>query len=1181
MVSSLIVLFSLPLFAGKIIHVPADQPTIQAGIDAASNGDTVLVSPGTYKENISFNGKAITVTSQSGPAVTIIDGQQLATVVTFTGGETRKSIIRGFTIQNGSSDDNGGGVSISEGSPTIAGNILAGNSSCWAAAIGSSSGTPLIQDNVVTNNAPNCAAAAINISSSTGAEVVGNIISNNLGVGLQLQSYASNIDVKGNTVANNGSIGVYLGLYGGTANVVQNVVAENGQIGLTWTDVSVTFINNTVLANSGEACCFSASDMEGPVSSQTIVENNLVVGTGVLPAFSCDQYDSDPVFLNNDVYGTQAPAYGRQCPDFAGSNGNISADPLFVDPFGRNYHIQSTSPAINAGSNSALGLPGHDFDGDKRILGQAVDIGADEYSPKTTLALSAYNLQYGSEQVGQASAPQTVTLANHGTGAIAINQIAASSDFSQTNNCGTSLAAGGICQINISFAPIGGGLRAGVIGIFTNATLNPVTVGLRGTGLAPIVQLDTTFIQFYQQAIGTQSQQTDNLTNIGQAPLAITNFELSGSSDFTQTNNCPIAPNTLAVGAVCTITAYYSPTVLGYEDAGLRIYDNAEPNPQTIDIDGVGVGAGIPTLSPDTLTFPTTLIGSSSDPQYSTLTNTGAGALGNIVLQWPTDFPATSDCPGSLAPGASCTITVTFDPSQQGEEDGTIYVANDSPYYGQLSVSGSGEAAVPAITSLSISNAPAGSPDTSISITGTGFFSGSQVYWNGTYIYAYAIGNTQLIATVPSPYLATPGTAQITVVNPSPGGGTSNPATFIVYNPINYAVESVPYRYQTITGTNLDFNFYYAGWITSPFPIQFGGGSYTNLEVDAGGNLSVVASGGEYNQPIPDMYTATIIAPFWAPLYSWGTGTDNNVFWEVTGAAPNRRLVIEWRDVSLCCDQSGLYTVKFQVVFAENQPEILFNYADTVFGGPYSSDDDGATATVGIQLTPTVATQYSYDTPSLASNTSLLWYPSSPTVTLSTSSLDFGYHVIGTRSTIQTVTLTNGGVAPLHISGVAIDNPDFAQGNNCGHLLKSGHSCTISVAFTPSVPTLETGTLTITDNAPGGYQNVSLSGIGTTSQVVIFPPSLNFGNVAVGQTRTLPVTVANAANSTMTIEQIITKPDVFSQSNNCGNALEPGTYCTINVTFAPVQKGSVKGGLGLGINHKPTQPKVAFVGAGS
>ncbi|HEV2355066.1 MAG TPA: hypothetical protein VGR89_12540, partial [Puia sp.] len=74
---------AIPGLAQNTIHVPADQPTIQAGINAASNGDTVLVAPGTYKESINFSKKAITLMSSGGPSVTIIDGSNNGTPVTF------------------------------------------------------------------------------------------------------------------------------------------------------------------------------------------------------------------------------------------------------------------------------------------------------------------------------------------------------------------------------------------------------------------------------------------------------------------------------------------------------------------------------------------------------------------------------------------------------------------------------------------------------------------------------------------------------------------------------------------------------------------------------------------------------------------------------------------------------------------------------------------------------------------------------------------------------------------------------------------------------------------------------------------------------------------------------------------------------------------------------------------
>src|ERR1039458_2953 len=87
----------------KTIRVPADYPTIQAAINAASflTSDTVLVSNGTYFENLNFAGKAVTVTSVNGPQETIIDGSHAGPVVNFSNGEGAGSVINGFTIQNG------------------------------------------------------------------------------------------------------------------------------------------------------------------------------------------------------------------------------------------------------------------------------------------------------------------------------------------------------------------------------------------------------------------------------------------------------------------------------------------------------------------------------------------------------------------------------------------------------------------------------------------------------------------------------------------------------------------------------------------------------------------------------------------------------------------------------------------------------------------------------------------------------------------------------------------------------------------------------------------------------------------------------------------------------------------------------------------------------------------------
>lgn len=318
--------------------VPSQYATIQSAINASSNGNTVLVSPGTYYENLDFNGKAITVSSVAGPETTIIDGQHNGAVVNFSSGEGPDSVIAGFTLQNGFSSW-GSGISLFVTSPTVVSNIIQYNDEdigYWGAGIGGWSSSPIIEKNLFRYNTGDSqfltgVIAFVNSSSPLVAD------------NLFISNYCRAIDMtlpEGNSpvVINNTIVGNPVGIH------VDARVNTAGQF----------YFNNILYGNS----------------------------TGLEVVFgSAENY---PTWKYNLVAGGMNY---QGIPDQTGINGNISADPLFANASNGNYHLLSGSPCIDAGDNAAPLLPTTDFEGNPRIIpgrtnGPAiVDIGAYEFNP--------------------------------------------------------------------------------------------------------------------------------------------------------------------------------------------------------------------------------------------------------------------------------------------------------------------------------------------------------------------------------------------------------------------------------------------------------------------------------------------------------------------------------------------------------------------------------------------------------------------------------------------------------------------------------------------------------------------------------------------------------------------------------------------------------------------------------
>jgi hypothetical protein len=159
----------------------------------------------------------------------------------------------------------------------------------------------------------------------------------------------------------------------------------------------------------------------------------------------------------------------------------------------------------------------------------------------------------------------------------------------------------------------------------------------------------------------------------------------------------------------------------------------------------------------------------------------------------------------------------------------------------------------------------------------------------------------------------------------------------------------------------------------------------------------------------------------------------------------------------------------------------------------------------------------------------------------------------------QTVTVKNTGTVTVTITNVATTGP-FQRTNQCTTPLAPQASCTIMVFFKPKAIGPVTGTLSITDNAVGSPQTVSLSGTGTA--VGLSPSSLNFGTQKVGTT-SLPMTitvknVAPTGNLKITNFAITgtNSGDFMITNNMCPASLSPGMSCTLMVTFSPTAVGS-------------------------
>jgi FtsP/CotA-like multicopper oxidase with cupredoxin domain len=328
-------------------------------------------------------------------------------------------------------------------------------------------------------------------------------------------------------------------------------------------------------------------------------------------------------------------------------------------------------------------------------------------------------LAFGSQLLATPSAPLLATVSNTGTLPLSVTGSAVSGtnavDFARVDGCTAApVAPGASCTISVVFTPSAGGARAARLTIATSDPVNPsLLVLLTGTGVAPIATLTPGVLPFGNQLVATTSgAQTATLTNTGSSPLAISGVALSGTNatEFHQASTCGAS---LAAGASCTIPVTFAPASAGAKAASLDVTTSDPARPvASVALTGTGI-APVATVTPASLTFPTQVLATPSAPQAVVLSNTGTASLVLGAIAGSGDFAQTNGCatglPG-LAPGASCTIQVTFTPTAAGARTGAVTISSSDPVTPVVTValSGTGTAAALSPTAIAFANQQVG-----------------------------------------------------------------------------------------------------------------------------------------------------------------------------------------------------------------------------------------------------------------------------------------------------------------------------------------------------------------------------------------------------------------------------------------------------------------------------------------
>ena len=711
-------------------------------------------------------------------------------------------------------------------------------------------------------------------------------------------------------------------------------------------------------------------------------------------------------------------------------------------------------------------------------------------------------------------------------------------------------------------------------------------------------------------AVGnTSGAKVITLTNNQTVALNISSITTGPDFEVTATT-CPTAPTSVAAGGTCTVSIAFRPESTGSISEAATFTDDAANSPQTVPLTAKGV-AGSLLFSPTTLTFAAVPAGTVSPSQTATVTNETSASLGITAITVSGHFAQTNNCPSSLAAGANCTVSVTSNPTANGNFTGSVNLKDSTGDLTLLYLSGAG-----------------GSSGGSVTLSPSSFTFPSQATGTTSAPASFTLTNGQSTALSVSSIVASN-----SVFTESNNCGSSVAANSSCTISITFTPQSTGTQTGTLsandsasgspqeaslTGTGAT-----AGSITfSPTSLAWGSvavGNTSGAKVitltnnqTVALNISSITTGPDFEE------TATTCPTAPTSVAAGGTctvsivsrpesiGTENGAVTFTDDAANSPQSVpLTGKGVA----GSGLFSptsLTFAAVttgtVSPSQTAMFTNETSSSLGiatigvsGHFAQTNNcasslasGASCTFTVTSNPTAngTTTGSVNVKDSTGNTTLLYLSgagASPgTVTLSPSSFTFPNQVSGSSSAPVAFTLNNTQSSAVSISSIALSNSVFTETDNCVGSLAASSSCTISVTFTPQSVGTQTATLSVNDNATGSPQTASLTGTGTTagsSKVTVTPASYSFPTQGAG-TVSPPVafTLTNGEASALAISSISISNTDFAETNNCGSSLASGANCTISVEFTPQSSSAQSATLSVNDNAGGSPQTVSLTG---